>query len=157
MWIVITGLQSWAGKLPSATLPGSLPDAGYFHLGVDVATVDLQKFSSWGLPPQLSSKESACNAREKTDMGWIPGLGRSPGGGHGNPHQYFFLENPIYREAWQTTVHRVTKGWTRLKRLSRAHEHAACRIDLSAWSYPFTCLYTVFILDGWIVFIYLFF
>ena len=37
------------------------------------------------------SKESACNARE---VGLIPGLGRSPGGGHGDPLQYFCLENP---------------------------------------------------------------
>ena len=46
---------------------------------------------SCGLPQRLSSKESACNAG---DAGLIPGLGRSPGGGHGNPHQYSCLENP---------------------------------------------------------------
>ena len=39
----------------------------------------------------LSGKESACNTG---DMDLIPGLGRSPGGGHGNPHQYSYLENP---------------------------------------------------------------
>ena len=39
----------------------------------------------------LDGKESACNAG---DLGSIPGLGRSPGGGHGNPLQYFCLENP---------------------------------------------------------------
>ena len=39
----------------------------------------------------------------------IPGLGRSPGGGHGNPLQYSCLENPMDRGAWRATVHRVTK------------------------------------------------
>ena len=44
-----------------------------------------------GFPGGSYSKESACNAG---DLGSIPGLGRSPGGGHGNPHQYSCLENP---------------------------------------------------------------
>ena len=48
------------------------------------------------------------NGREVRDMGSIPGLGRSPGGGHGDPLQYSYLENPIDRGAWQPTVHRVT-------------------------------------------------
>ena len=51
------------------------------------------------------------------DMGSIPGLGRSPGGGHGNPLQYSCLENPTDREAWWVAVHRVTKSWTLLKQL----------------------------------------
>ena len=42
----------------------------------------------------------------------IAGLGRSPGGGHGNPLQYYCLENPMDRGAWQTTVRGVTKSWT---------------------------------------------
>ena len=49
------------------------------------------------------------------DAGSIPGLGRSPGGGHGNPFQYFCLENPMDKEAWWATVHRVAQSWTRLK------------------------------------------
>ena len=51
-------------------------------------------------------------------MGSIPGLGRSPGGRHGNPLKYPCLENPMDREAWQTTVHRVAKSQTQLKQLS---------------------------------------
>ena len=46
------------------------------------------------------------------DVGSIPGLGRSPGEGQGNPLQYSCLENPRDREAWQTTVHRVTESHT---------------------------------------------
>ena len=47
-----------------------------------------------GLPWWLSGKVSACNAGAAGDMGSIPGWGRSPGGGHGNPLQYSHLENP---------------------------------------------------------------
>ena len=52
------------------------------------------------------------------DMNSIPGLGRSPRGGNGNPLQYSCLENPMGRGAWWATVHRVTKNQTRLKPLS---------------------------------------
>ena len=44
------------------------------------------------------------------DMGLIPGSGRSPERGNGNPLQYSCLENSMYREAWQATVHGVTKA-----------------------------------------------
>ena len=58
-------------------------------------------------------------AGDVRDMGSIPGSGRSPGRGHGNPLQYSCLENPMNRGAWWTTVQRVTKSRTELKRLSR--------------------------------------
>ena len=51
-------------------------------------------------------KESACNAG---DQGSIPGLGRYPGKGNGNPPQYSCQENPMDREAWQAIVHGVTR------------------------------------------------
>ena len=44
------------------------------------------------------------------DVDSIPGLGRPPGGGHGNPLQYSCLENPMNREAWQSTIHEVAKS-----------------------------------------------
>ena len=47
------------------------------------------------------------------DMGLIPGLGRSPKGGNGNPLQYSCLENPMDRGAWWETAHEVAKTWTR--------------------------------------------
>ena len=62
-------------------------------------------------PGGSDSKESACNAG---DQGSIPGLGRSPGEGKGNPLQYSHLENPMVRGAWRTTVHGVTKSQTGL-------------------------------------------
>ena len=52
------------------------------------------------------------------DLGSIPGSGRSPAEGNGNPLQYSCLENPMDRGAWQATVHRVTKSWIQLKWLS---------------------------------------
>ena len=51
-------------------------------------------------------------------MGLIPGLGRFSGGGHGNPLQYSWLENPLDGGAGQATVHGVAKSQTRQKRLS---------------------------------------
>ena len=51
-----------------------------------------------GLPQWLSRKESACNAGDTGDAGSIPGSGRSPGGGNGNPLQYSCLENPMDRK-----------------------------------------------------------
>ena len=54
-------------------------------------------------------KESACSAGDTDDIGLISGLGRSPGGGNGNPLQYSCLENPVDREARQATVHGVPR------------------------------------------------
>ena len=65
-----------------------------------------------GLLQWFSCKESACNAEDTGDMSSIPGSGRSPGGGNGNPFQYSCLENPLDREAWQATVHGVAKSQT---------------------------------------------
>ena len=57
-------------------------------------------------------------AGDTTDAGSIPGLGRSPGGGNGNPLQYSCLENPMDGGAWRAMVHGVTKSRTRQRRLS---------------------------------------
>ena len=66
-------------------------------------------------------KESACNAGGTGDVGSIPGMGRSPRGGNGNPLQYSCLENPMDRGAWQTTVHVTAKSQIPLKRLITQH------------------------------------
>ena len=66
----------------------------------------------------LVVKNLPANAGDTQDLGLIPGLGRSPGGGHGNPLQYPCLENPMDRGAWQAMVHRVAKSRTWLKHLS---------------------------------------
>ena len=66
----------------------------------------------------LVVKNPPVNARDIRDSGSIPGLGRPPGGGHGNPLQCSYLEIPMDRGAWQAMVHRITKSQTGLKRLS---------------------------------------
>ena len=65
-----------------------------------------------GITGGPDGKKSACNAR---DLSSIPGSGRSPGGGNGNPLQYPCLENFMDKGAWQTTVHGVTKSQTQLR------------------------------------------
>ena len=59
-------------------------------------------------------KNPLVNAEIARDVGWIPGLGRSPRGGNGIPHQYSYLTNPMERGAWWATVHGVAKSWTQL-------------------------------------------
>ena len=63
----------------------------------------------------LVVKDLPANAGDARDMGLIPGQGRSPGEGQGNPLQYCCLGNPMDRGAWQATVHGATKSWTQLK------------------------------------------
>ena len=60
------------------------------------------------------------NAGEAKDVGLIPGLGRSPGEGNGNPLQYSCLENSVERGAWQATILRVAQSQTQLS----SHTHA---------------------------------
>ena len=60
-------------------------------------------------------KNLPANAGDIRDAGLIPGLGRSPGRGHGNPLQYSCLEHPMDRGTWQAMVHRVAQSWTLLK------------------------------------------
>ena len=67
----------------------------------------------------LVVNNTSANAGDTSDMGSIPGLRRSPGGGNGNLLQYSCLENPMDRGVWQTTVHRITKSQTRLTTYAR--------------------------------------
>ena len=87
-----------------------------FLLNIDIyklilAQIECKLQALWGFPCGSAGKESACNAG---DLGMIPGLGRSPGGRHGNPLQYSCLENPMDRRACWATVHGVTKSQTQL-------------------------------------------
>ena len=63
----------------------------------------------------LVVKNPPANAGDIRDMGSVFGLGRSPGGGHGNLLQHSCLENPMDRGAWRATVHGVGQSQTRLK------------------------------------------
>ena len=68
----------------------------------------------------LVVKNLPANARDIRDAGLIPGLGRSPGGGNGNPLEKSCLKDPTDREAWRATVHSMAKSQTQLKGLSRS-------------------------------------
>ena len=72
------------------------------------------------LPSGSDGKESACNAG---DPGLIPGSGRSPGEGNGNPLQYSCLENPMEGEAWEATVQGVAESLTRLSDFTFTFKH----------------------------------
>ena len=60
----------------------------------------------------LVVKNPLANSGDTGDVGSVPGLGRSPGVGNGNPLQYSCLENPMDSAAWWATVHGVAKSWT---------------------------------------------
>ena len=69
-------------------------------------------YSYWlGFPGGPDNKESSCNVG---DPGSVPGKGRSPGKGNGNPLQFSCLGNPLDRGVWWTTIYEVAKSRTRL-------------------------------------------
>ena len=70
--------------------------------------------SNSGFPGGSVIKNSCADAGATGDTGSIPGSGRSPGGGNGNPLQYSCLENAMDRGAWQATLPVVTKSWPQL-------------------------------------------
>ena len=72
--------------------------------------LDLSKGSL--LPWRLSSEESACNGNDAIDLGSMPGLGSSPGGGDGSPLQDSSWENTTDRGAWWAALYTVAKSWT---------------------------------------------
>ena len=74
----------------------------------------------WTCQVALEAKNPPASAGDVKDMGSVPGSGRSPEGGHGNPLQCSCLENPMDRGAWRARVHKIAKSQTRLKRL-RTH------------------------------------
>ena len=68
----------------------------------------------WGASQVALVVKNQCNAGDVRDLGSVPGLRSSPGGGHGNPLQDSCLENPMHRGTWLATVHGVAKSQTRL-------------------------------------------
>ena len=74
----------------------------------------LQHGLRW-LEASQAVKDLPASAEDGTDAGLIPGSGRSPGAGGGNPPQSSCLENLMDRGTWQATVHGAAKSWTRLK------------------------------------------
>ena len=66
----------------------------------------------WASQVALGVKNLPANAGVIRDAGSVPGSGKSPGGGHGNPLQYPYLENPMDGRAWQATGHGLAQSWT---------------------------------------------
>ena len=69
-------------------------------------------YTRWASQMLRVVKNPPVNPGDRRDMGSVPGLGRSHGGGHGNSLQYSFLENPLDRGAWWAIVHWVTESDT---------------------------------------------
>ena len=84
------------------------PDSGQLNRGRRV-TPRYEQESESMIQASLLAQESTCQMQETQETGSIPGLGRSPGEGNGNPLQYSCLGNPMDRGARQATVHGVTR------------------------------------------------
>ena len=82
-------------------------------------------------------KKTPVNAGDVRETGLIPGSGRSPGGKHGNPLQYSYLENSMDRGDWRAIVHRVAKSQTQRQRLSM---HAHTVISSPPETFRLNCL-----------------
>ena len=92
----------------------------YTHTHIDTDGHTQKQLWIQGFPGGSDGKASACNAG---DPGSIPGSGRSPGEGNGNPLQYSCLENSIDEGGWQATVHGVAKSRTRLSDFTKSLSH----------------------------------
>ena len=92
-------------------------------------------YITWAPQVSLVVKNPPANAGDGRDAGSIPGLGRSPGEGNGNPLQDSCLENSMNRGAWWATVHRVAKSWTWLSQAWHAVAHSTenSRSGYQAW------------------------
>ena len=94
-----------------------------------------------GFPGGSEVKASAYNAG---DLGSIPGLGRSPGEGNGNPFQYSCLENPMDGGAWWAAVHGVTKSQTRLSNFTfYSRWNGTISLKICITSYKVKCICTL--------------
>ena len=108
--VTYSSILAWI--IPGTEEPGGLQFIGLQRIRHDWAT------NTWASQVAGVVKNLPDNAGDIRDVGSIPRLGRSPGGGHVNPLQYSCLENPIDRGAWWATVNKVAKSRTQLKQLS---------------------------------------
>ena len=102
------------------TRKGEEPEGSpWTKFGINRTNYGLTIFDLWStlmsFPGGSVVKNSPAIAGDKGDTALIPGSGRPPGGGNGNPLQYSCLENPTDRGVWWAAVHGVAKSWTRLK------------------------------------------
>ena len=102
-------LQVWLAKISFLGMTGGTEHEHYSNSLI--CNLELPRWYQW-LRNCLPMQET------KRDVGLFPGWGRYTGGVQGNPLQISCQEHPMDRGAWRATVHRVTKNWTQLKRLS---------------------------------------
>ena len=110
-----------AWRIPGTEEPSGLLSMGSHRVGHDWS--DLAAMLSLGFLGGARGKEPTCQCRRHKAHRFNPWVRKIPGGGHGKTLQYSCLEIPMDREAWQATVHRVAKNWTRLKQLSTCFPH----------------------------------
>ena len=113
-WSNLESTTAWEG---GSRQRGNSKFIHSFHTGLLSAPDVTASF-----PPWFRGKESACNAGDTGDAGSIPGSGRSPGEGHGNPLWYSCLENPMDRGAWWATVHWIAESETWLMDWENGHD-----------------------------------
>ena len=99
-----------------------------------------------GFPSGASGKEPTYQHRRHKGWGLDPWVEKIPKGGQGNPLQHSWLENPMYRETWKATAHRVGKSQTQLKQQSK-HTHI---VDLQ-------CFVSLLCTAKWLSFTYIVF
>ena len=112
------GCHSLLQILPPQGWNSGIPHAGRFFTIWATRILINTKWMFGASQVALVVKNPSANAEDIRDVGLIPGLGRSPVGGHGNQLQYSCLENPMARGAWWATVHRVTKSQAWLSMLA---------------------------------------
>ena len=110
--------ESVEWRKPFSTVGGSVSWYSYFGEQYEVSWKTKNRVTICRLPWQFSGKESVCNAGDTWNAASIHGLGRSPGGWHGNPLQCPCLENPMDRGALCVIVCKVAQSQTLLKQLS---------------------------------------
>ena len=105
----------------SYLVPHSSDPVTSWHVS-SISSLHISLVGFWGGSVVKNLPAKAEGAR---DVGLIPGSGRSPVGGNGNPLEYSCLENPMDRGAWQATVHRVTES----DMTERTHTHIALVVE----------------------------
>ena len=103
-------------RIPWTEESGRLPSIGSLRVGPNLGTKLLPLLEASQMA--LVVKNPPANAGDIRDVGWIPGLGKYPGEGHGNLLQYPCLENPMDRGTWWAVVYRAAQGQTPLKQFS---------------------------------------
>ena len=116
-WGTVHGVaeSGMTGQLTQLSGASSLHLPTLLSIGSGSSCITGRTHKTWASQVALVAKNPPASAGDTRDVGSIPVLGRSPGGGHGNPLQCSCLENPMDRGAWWATVHGAARSRTPLK------------------------------------------